>query len=81
MKITALLAAGLVAITGLAPVALATPAAAQERVVVRERTVIRHDVRRHHRHGYGYGRPHRREVCRIQHRRHRDVRVCRTVYR
>ncbi len=74
MKLFTLAAAGLTLFTGLAPVAIATPAAAQERVVVRERTVVRHDDRRYHnRHVQT------RRVCRVERRHGHRERVCRTV--
>lgn len=75
MKMLTILAAGAVALTGLAPIA---PAAAQHhvRTVVHERTVVRHD-RPRYRH-----RAHRpRQVCTWKYRNHHRVRVCRTVYR
>src|SRR3712207_7413291 len=49
-------------LTGLAPIAIATPAAAQERVIVRERTVVRHDDRRFH------NRTRYRSVCHTERR-------------
>lgn len=73
MKLFTLAAAGLVALTGLAPAALTTAASAQ-RTVVTERTVVhtvRHDNRRN--------RWHTRRVCRNQWRHHHRVRICRTV--
>ena len=72
MKLFTLAAAGLVALTGLAPAALTAPASAQ-RTVVTERTVVhtvRHDTGR---------RWHTRKVCRNQWRHGNRVRVCRTV--
>ena len=71
MKMIAIAAAGLVALTGLAP-GLVAPAAAQ-RTVVTERTVVRHDGPdyRHH--------ARTRQVCRWERRHHQRVRVCRTV--
>ncbi len=71
MKILTLAAAGLVAITGIAPVMVA-PAAAQ-RTVVTERTVVRHDGPRY--------RNRVRTVCTWKYRNHHRVRVCRTVRR
>jgi len=71
MKLFTLAAAGLVALTGLAPAALTSEASAQR--VVHERTVVRtvrHDNGR---------RWHTRRVCRNQWRHHHRVRVCRTV--
>lgn len=74
MKILTIAAAGLTLLTGLAPVAIATPAAAQHRTVVHERTVVRHDNR-----GYHHRRTYTRRVCRREwHHGHRE-RVCRTV--
>lgn len=73
MKLLTLAAAGLTLMTGLAPVAIATPAAAQ-RTVVTERTVIRHEENRR-----WHGRDRWRTVCRTVYRHgHRD-RVCRQV--
>lgn len=74
MKIFALAAAAAVAITGLAPVGIAAPVAAQqhERVVVRQRTVV-HTERRNVR------RPQVRQVCDWKWRNHHRVRVCHTV--
>jgi len=74
MKILTMLAAGSVALAGLAPIA---PAAAQHtRTVVTERTVVRHDGPRY-RH-----RAHRpRQVCTWKYRHHNRVRICRTIYR
>jgi len=72
MKLFTLAAAGLVALTGLAPAALTSEASAQHRVV-HERTVVRtarHDNGR---------RVHTRRVCRNEWRHHHRVRVCRTV--
>ncbi len=75
MKIMSILAAGLIAATGLA----AAPASAQERTVVRERvtpggrTVVRErttTVRR-----YGYNRP--RRVCTVRYRHGERIRTCR----
>ncbi len=89
MKIITMLAAGLVAVTGLAPAAFIAPAAAQTRTVVTERTVVRHapnrratryDYRRHRAYYRGRHRA-RRTVCRVERHRYRNVRVCRTVYR
>ena len=75
MKILTILAAGAVALTGLAPIA---PAAAQHtRTVVHERTVVRHDGGPRYRQ-----RAHRtRQVCTTKIRHHKRVRVCRTVRR
>ncbi|SEM43698.1 hypothetical protein SAMN05192583_0205 [Sphingomonas gellani] len=74
MKLFTLAAAGLTLLTGLAPVAIATPAAAQHRTVVRERTVVRHDDR-----GYHHRRVHTRRVCQREWRHGHRERVCRTV--
>ena len=68
MKLSIIAAAGLAAITGLAP-GLVAPAAAQ-RTVVTERTVVRHGPAIRHR---------TRKVCHVQWRHHHRVRVCRTV--
>ncbi len=73
MKLFTIAAAGLVALTGLAPVGIAAEASAQ-RTVVHERTVVRHN-------GGGYGR-HRvttRRVCNNVWRHGHRQRVCRTV--
>ena len=89
MKIITMLAAGLVAVTGLAPAALVAPASAQTRTVVTERTVVRHvptrrvnpyNYRRHQT-NYRGRRQVRRTVCHTERRRYRNVRVCRTVRR
>jgi hypothetical protein len=78
MKLFTLAAAGLVALTGLAPVGIAAEASAQ-RTVVHERTVVRHDVRQNDRRpGYGH-RARTRQVCRNVYRNHHRQRVCRTV--
>ena len=74
MKLIALAAAGLTMLTGLAPIAIATPAAAQERVIVRERTVVRHDDRRFH------NRTRYRTVCHTERRHGHRERVCRRVH-
>lgn len=74
MKLFTLAAAGLVALTGLAPVGFAAEASAQ-RTVVHERTVVRHnDNRSGVRH-----RTRTRQVCRNVVRNHHRQRVCRTV--
>ena len=75
MTLKTFMAAGLVALTGLSPIALATPAAAQ-RTVVHERTVVRHDGGRHYR---GRDRVRTRRVCTNRWRDGRRVQVCRTV--
>ena len=68
MKLFAVAAAGLVALTGTAP-GFVAPAAAQH-TVVRERTVVR----------TGPGRAwHSRRECSWQYRHHHKVRTCRTV--
>ena len=72
MKLFAIAAAGLVALTGLAPAALTASANAQERVVVRERTVT------HARPGYRH-RATTRRVCTNRWRHGHRERVCRTV--
>ncbi|KQU62293.1 hypothetical protein ASG67_04130 [Sphingomonas sp. Leaf339] len=72
MKLTTLFAAGLVVLSGLAPMA---PAAAQ-RTVVHDRTVVRHDGGRHYR---GRDRVRTRRVCTNRWRDGRRVQVCRTV--
>ena len=72
MKLFTLAAAGLVALTGLAPAALTSEASAQH-TIVRHRTVIR-TVR--HDHGHRWRT---RRVCRNQWRHHHRVRVCHTV--
>ena len=74
MKMFTLAAAGLVALTGLAPAALTTSASAQHTVVT-ERTVVRTD---HYNRGPRYRT---RRVCRNEWRNHRRVRICRTVRR
>ena len=74
MKLFTIAAAGLVALTGLAPVGIAAEASAQ-RTVVHERTVVRHNGNRPHvRH-----RVRTRQVCRNVYRNHHRQRVCRTV--
>ena len=67
MKMIAIAAAGLAALTG-----VAAPVAAQ-RTVVTERTVVRHDGPdyRHH--------ARTRQVCHWERRHHQRVRICRTV--
>ncbi|WP_241214881.1 hypothetical protein [Sphingomonas sp. S-NIH.Pt15_0812] len=75
MTLKTFMAAGLVVLTGLSPIALATPAAAQ-RTVVHERTVVRHDVRPHHRQ-----RVATRKVCTNRWIHGHRERVCRTVRR
>ena len=74
MKLFTLAAAGLVAITGLAPVGFVSEASAQ-RTVVHERTVVRHNDGRP---GYRH-RARTRQVCRNVYRNHHRQRVCRTV--
>ena len=72
MKLFTLAAAGLVALTGLAPAAITAPASAQ-RTVVHERTVVRHE---------GPSRRWRtRQVCHNERRHGHRVRICRTVRR
>ncbi|TPG12207.1 hypothetical protein [Sphingomonas oligophenolica] len=72
MKIFVLAAAS-IAMTGLAPVALAAPAtAAQHRVVTRTRVVT-------HTGPAGHYRYRTRHVCRTHWRHHHLVRVCRNV--
>ena len=75
MKFFTIAAAGLVALTGLAPVGIAAEASAQ-RTVVHERTVVRHNDRRP---GYGRHAVRTRQVCRSVYRNHHRQRVCRTV--
>ncbi|MEG8025009.1 hypothetical protein QP162_12350 [Sphingomonas aurantiaca] len=75
MKFFTIAAAGLVALTGLAPVGIAAEASAQ-RTVVHERTVVRHSDRRP---GYGRHAVRTRQVCRNVVRNHHRQRVCRTV--
>ena len=75
MKFFTIAAAGLVALTGLAPVGIAAEASAQ-RTVVHERTVVRHTDRRP---GYGRHAVRTRQVCRNVVRNHHRQRVCRTV--
>jgi hypothetical protein len=75
MKFFTIAAAGLVALTGLAPVGIAAEASAQ-RTVVHERTVGRHSDRRP---GYGRHAVRTRQVCRNVVRNHHRQRVCRTV--
>jgi len=78
MKLFTLAAAGLVALTGLAPAALTTSASAQ-RTVVTERTVVH--TERHDR-GYRSGpRWRTRKVCHNERRHGHRVRICRTVRR
>ncbi len=74
MKLFTLAAAGLVALTGLAPVGFVADASAQ-RTVVHERTVVRHNDRRP---GYRH-RVRTRQVCRTIYRHGHRQRVCRTV--
>lgn len=74
MKLFTIAAAGLVALTGLAPVGIAAEASAQ-RTVVHERTVVRHTDNRP---GYRH-RVRTRQVCRNVYRNHHRQRVCRTV--
>ena len=80
MKLFILAAAGLVALTGLAPVGIAAEASAQ-RTVVHERTVVRHNDRRPGYRRPAYRRPvvRTRQVCRNVYRNHHRQRVCRTV--
>lgn len=73
MKMLTMLTAGAVALTGLAPIAIAPAAAQHTRTVVTKRTVVRHDGPRY--------RHHARKVCDWRYRNHHRVRVCRTVYR
>lgn len=73
MKLLTLAAAGLTLLTGLAPMAIATPAAAQERTIIRERTVVRHEGPRY--------RHRTRTVCRTVYRHHHRERICRQVRR
>ncbi|MGA1797517.1 hypothetical protein VH567_01900 [Sphingomonas sp. 4RDLI-65] len=75
MKLFTLAAAGLVALTGLAPVGIAAEASAQ-RTVVHERTVVRHNDNRP---GYRRHAVRTRQVCRNVYRNHHRQRVCRTV--
>lgn len=72
MKLFTIAAAGLVALTGLAPVGIAAEASAQ-RTVVHERTVVRHNG------GYARHRVTTRRVCRVERHHGRRDRVCRTV--
>lgn len=72
MKLFALAAAGLVAITGFAPTALVGEASAQ-RTVVHSRTVVHHG-RPAYRH-----RTYTRRVCNNVWRHGHRTRVCRTV--
>ena len=72
MKLFSLAAAGLVALTGLASVGVATEASAQ-RTVVHERTVVRHNG------GYNRHRVTTRRVCKNVWRHGHRQRVCRTV--
>lgn len=69
MKLFTLAAAGATMLAGLAPVALATPAAAQTHTVVTHRTVVRTTGPR-----YRY-----RTVCRTTYRHHERIRTCRKV--
>ncbi|RYY05230.1 MAG: hypothetical protein EON55_27850 [Alphaproteobacteria bacterium] len=69
MKLFTLAAAGLVALTGLAPVGIAAEASAQ-------RTVVRHNDNRP---GYRRHAVRTRQVCRNVYRNHHRQRVCRTV--
>lgn len=73
MKLFTIAAAGLVALTGLAPVGFVAEASAQ-RTVVHERTVVRHNGGPGYRH-----RVRTRRVCRTVYRHHQRQRVCRTV--
>ena len=75
MKLFTIAAAGLVALTGLAPVGIAAEASAQ-RTVVHERTVVRHNANRP---GYRRHAVRTRQVCRNVYRNHHRQRVCRTV--
>jgi len=75
MKLIATIAAGLMAITGVAPLAMEAPAGAQT-TVVRERTTV---VRtRHH---VNNRRATTRRVCTSRYRNGHRQRVCRTVRR
>ena len=87
MKILSVVAAALVAVTGLAAVpAVAAPAPAQDRVVVRERATpsgnTRVTVRERTtvRRSYGYNNRKRR-VCTVRYRRGERIRTCRFVRR
>ena len=74
MKFFTIAAAGLVALTGLAPAGIVAEASAQ-RTVIQERTVVRHTDRRP-----GYRRNVRtKRVCRNVYRNNHRQRVCRTV--
>lgn len=73
MKLFALAAAGLVAITGLAPTALVGEASAQ-RTVVHKKTVVYHG-----RPAYNHHRTYTRRVCNNVWRHGHRQRVCRTV--
>lgn len=71
MKMFSIAALGAVAVTGLAPVAIAAPADAAQRTVVHERTIVRHGGPRY--------RWNNRRVCHWErHRGHRE-RVCRVT--
>jgi hypothetical protein len=75
MKLFTLAAAGLAALTALAPVGIAAEASAQ-RTVVTERTVVRHSDNRP---GSGHHRVRTRQVCKNVWRHGHRQRVCRTV--
>jgi hypothetical protein len=68
-----LFAAASIALTGLAPAMMTTPAAAQHRVVTSRTTVVTHSGPAHH---YRYRTRH---VCTYRYRNHHRVRVCRNV--
>ncbi|WP_242137256.1 MULTISPECIES: hypothetical protein [unclassified Sphingomonas] len=72
MKFIALLSAGLIAASALAP----TGASAQDRHDRRDRVVTRTVHVDRHRPAYRS-----RQVCRMERRDHRRVRICRTVRR
>lgn len=78
MKLLNIAAAGLIALTGIAP-GIAAPAAAQ-RTVVTERTVVRHETVRHD-NGRRYDRPQwrTRTVCKREWRNGHRARVCHQV--
>lgn len=72
MKFIALLSAGLIAASALAPAS----ASAQDRHDRRDRVVTRTVHTERHRPAYRS-----RRVCRTEYRHHRRVRICRTVRR
>lgn len=72
MKLFALLSAGLIAASALAPAA----ASAQDRHDRRDRVVTRTVHTERHRPNYRS-----RKVCRMEYRNHRRIRICRTVRR